>query len=67
MLFRSSIASARAGRATRADASKLGAEELRSLEAPLSVSEQIARANLRTLRQHDAADLQRLLAGFQSR
>ncbi len=49
------------------DPSKLGAEELRSLEAPLSVSEQIARANLRTLRQHDAADLQRLLAGFQPR
>jgi len=49
------------------DPSKLGADELRSLEAPLSVSEQIARANLRTLRQHDAADLQRLLAAFQSR
>ena len=49
------------------DPSKLRADELRSLEAPLSVSEQIARANLRTLRQHDAAGLQRLLAGFQAR
>jgi len=49
------------------DPSKLRADELRSLEATLSVSEQIARANLRTLRQHDAAGLQRLLAGFQAR
>src|SRR5712664_245972 len=44
------------------DPSKLSAEELRSLEPALSVSEQIARANLRTLQRHDAARLASLLA-----
>jgi hypothetical protein len=33
-------------------------------EVPLSLSEQIARANLSTLRQHDAAELARLLASL---
>ena len=44
------------------DPSKLSAEELRSLQPALSVSEQIARANLRTLQRHDAARLASLLA-----
>ena len=48
------------------DPSKLSAEDLRSLES-VSVSEQIARANLRTLRQHDPAHLERLLAGLRQR
>jgi len=44
------------------DRSKLSAEELRSLQPALTVSEQIARANLRTLQRHDAARLASLLA-----
>ena len=44
------------------DPSKLSAEELRSLQPALSVSQQIARANLLTLQRHDAARLASLLA-----
>jgi len=44
------------------DPSKLSTDELRKHEAALSVSEQIARANLRTLQRHDAARLASLLA-----
>ena len=44
------------------DPSKLSADELRSLQPALTVSEQIARANLRTLQRHDAARLASLLA-----
>ena len=45
------------------DPSKLSADELRSLES-VSVSEQIARANLRTLQNHDPALLASFLAGL---
>jgi len=44
------------------DPSKLSADELRSLQPALTVSEQIARANLRTLQRHDATRLASLLA-----
>ena len=44
------------------DPSKHSADELREHEPALSVSEQIARANLRTLQRHDAARLASLLA-----
>ena len=44
------------------DPTKLSADELRSLQPALSVSEQIARANLRTLQHHDAVRLGRWLA-----
>ncbi len=55
----------RSGRPTGSvylDPSKLSADELRSLQPAVTVSEQIARANLRTLRCHDAARLASLLA-----
>jgi hypothetical protein len=44
------------------DPSKLSPEELRSLQPALSVSEQIARANLHTLQRHDAVRLASLLS-----
>lgn len=47
------------------DPSRLTAEDLRTL-APLSLSEQIAVANLRTLRRHDALALAKLLADIRS-
>ncbi|HYV68357.1 MAG TPA: DUF1415 family protein [Myxococcales bacterium] len=46
------------------DPSKLSADELRSLQPAPTVSEQIARANLKTLQRHDPAWLVNLLAGL---
>ena len=44
------------------DPSKLSYDELRSLQSTQTVSEQIARANLRTLQRHDPTRLANLLA-----
>ena len=49
------------------DASAISPAELAALQQSISVSEQIARANLRTLRQHDPAALDRLLADMRAR
>ena len=46
------------------DASEIPLDEVRLLQRPLSVSEQIAEANFRTLQRHDPEELARLLAGF---
>ena len=46
------------------DASELSLDELRSLQRPPSVSEQIAEANFRTLQRHDPQRLADLLARF---
>jgi hypothetical protein len=57
----------RSGRPTGSiyvDPSKLSDAELRSLQSTPSISEQIARANLRMLRRHDAGSLASLLAGL---
>jgi hypothetical protein len=61
------VRSGRPGGSVYLDASKLSAEDLRSLQPSLGVSEQIARANLRTLRQHEPGDLQGLLSGLRAR
>ncbi len=58
------VRSGRPGGSVYLDPSKLSAHELRSLRPELTVSEQIARANLRTLQRHDAARLASLLAGL---
>jgi hypothetical protein len=60
----------RSGRPTGSfymDAATLTPAELAALEESISVSEQIARANLRTLRQQDPAALERLLADLRAR
>jgi hypothetical protein len=59
------VRSRRPGGSVYVDPSKLTTESVESL-APLSVSEQIAAANLRTLQAHDPAELQRLLAGLRA-
>jgi hypothetical protein len=46
------------------DTTRISPADLSSLHRSLSVSEQIADANLRTLRNHDPAQLERLLAGM---
>jgi hypothetical protein len=56
------VRSGRPGGSVYLDPTKLSPDELRSLRPELTVSEQIARANLRTLQRHDAARLARLLA-----
>ncbi len=56
------VRSGRPGGSVYLDPSKLSADELTSVQPTLSVSEQIARANLRTLQRHDAARLASLLA-----
>ena len=56
------VRSGRPGGSVYLDPSKLSADELTSVQPTLSVSEQIARANLRTLPRHDAARLASLLA-----
>ena len=43
------------------DTSRISAAELPALQRSASVSDQIAEANLRTLRKHDPAELERLL------
>ena len=58
------VRSGRPGGSVYLDPSKLSSDELRSLRPELTVSEQIARANLRTLQRHDAARLASLLAGL---
>jgi hypothetical protein len=60
----------RSGRPTGSfyvDAATLSPAELSAFEHSISVSEQIARANLRTLRQQDPAALERLLAEMRAR
>ena len=60
----------RSGRPTGSfyvDAATISPAELVALEHTISVSEQIARANLRTLRQQDHAHLERLLAEMRAR
>ena len=49
------------------DASQLSPDELRKLEPPPSLSDQIAAANLRTLRRHDPVALSALLEAIQRR
>lgn len=49
------------------DASAISPAELAALQQSISVSEQIARANLRTLSRHDPAALERLLADMRAR
>jgi hypothetical protein len=44
------------------DPTRISPSGLNALHGSMSVSEQIAEANLRTLRKHDPADLERLLA-----
>ena len=46
------------------DTTKISPSELNALQPSVSISDQIAEANLRTLRQHDPAELERLLAGL---
>jgi hypothetical protein len=58
------VRSARGGGSVYLDLQNVSLDDLRAVEPPLSVSEQIARANLRTLRQHDPGQLEQLLAGF---
>jgi hypothetical protein len=48
------------------DPTTISPADLNALQDSLSVSEQIARANLRTLRQHDPAALQRLLTDMRA-
>ena len=49
------------------DASQLSPDELRKLEPPPSLSDQVAAANLRTLRRHDPVALSALLEAIQRR
>ena len=60
------VRSGRPGGTTYADVSSIPADALRSLERPPDVSEQIADANLRTLRREDPAQLARLLERIRS-
>jgi hypothetical protein len=60
----------RSGRPTGSfyvDAATISPAELSALEQSISVSEQIARANLRTLREQDSTVLERLLADIRRR
>ena len=59
----------RSGRPTGSfylDPTTISPADLNALQDSLSVSEQIARANLRTLRQHDPTALQRLLTDMRA-
>jgi hypothetical protein len=49
------------------DTAKISPAELSTLQRSVSVSDQIAEANLRTLRQHDPAELERLLSRLHAR
>jgi hypothetical protein len=60
------VRSARPGGSTYLDVARLSLDEARCLEQPVSLSDQIAQANLRTLLQHDVETLARLLADIRS-
>ena len=49
------------------DSTQISPAELSALHRSVSVSDQIAEANLRTLRQHDPAELERLLERLRAR
>ena len=61
------VRSGRPGGSVYVDATKISPAELTALQRSPSVSEQIAQMNLRTLRQHDPAALERMLAEIRAR
>jgi hypothetical protein len=60
------VRSGRPGGSTYLDLSQLSPDEALRTDRPVSLSDQIAQANLRTLTQHDPATLARLLADMRS-